>query len=104
MDLLLVWAGKSCRFVARSVAEPCNTPRVSAAKNNAVSMLKTLSRAAKHSHIGTEAALFGATRGTNPEPSPTHSSALRPVAPEECLALANMHKQVCLKHTRVETK
>ena len=48
MDLLLVWAGKSCRFVARSVAEPCNAPRVSAAKNNAVSMLKILAWVLKH--------------------------------------------------------
>ena len=96
MDLLLVWAGKSCRFVARSVAEPCNTPRVSAAKNNAVSMLKTLSRAAKHSHSGTEAAMFAAEKDSHSYPSPTRGSASHSVATAKCPAPVHMHKQVSL--------
>ena len=46
-DLLLGWAVDSCPFVARSVIESCRTPRVSAAKQNAVNVLQTLPRAAK---------------------------------------------------------
>ena len=60
-DLLLEWAVDSCSFVARSVIEPCNTPQVSAAKQNAVSVLQTLPRAAKISLTGTDSALFSAT-------------------------------------------
>ena len=96
IDLWLWWAGKSCRFVARSVAEPCNTPRVSATKNNAVSMLKTLSRAAKHPHNGTGAALFTAEKDSHSHPSPTHSSASYSTATEQCSAPMRMHKQVSL--------
>lgn len=96
INLLLGWAGKSCRFVARSVAEPCNTPRVSATKNNAVSMLKTLPRAAKHFHIGTEVALFVAEKDSHSHPSPTHGSASYSAVPAQCLAPTNMHKQVSL--------
>ena len=40
-DLLLRWDVNSCPFVARNDIEPCSTRRVSAAKQNAVSVLQT---------------------------------------------------------------
>ena len=54
MRLQLGWAAQTCRPTQNDVVEPCNTPRVSTTKKNAVSLLQTLPRAAKHPHSETD--------------------------------------------------